>query len=242
MALARGAGKLLTHASAEFPDELQEAAGARDQGLAGAAAGGSVRPAHRPGPGAAIRCNGQTTTMRGDASGRQFAPIWSRFLASGSLTVHRLDSAGCTDLTAVLRRYGHAARNIGRQALQRTRGPAGRFRPKPHGSVAGPTPTSLAAPAEARQRRPAPFLHRSSNLASLEACGRDIDVMEVKERPAGPPYASVLGIATPLPFRFACLCRWLASRPSGCQRRHLRGLRAKTSHTRWRDARRTRMA
>ncbi len=159
LAVARGAVRLLTGASAGFPHELQEAAGVRDQGLAR----GSC--AWKPATGASSWIRGRrrsqagwTTTMGGGASGKQFAPIWSRFLASAPFTVRRpcvcrFDSAGCADLIAVFRRFGHAYRNSGRRALQCSCSPAGRFRARRHGSVARPTPTSPAARADARQGR-----------------------------------------------------------------------------------------
>ena len=165
--------------------------------------------------------------MREGACAKHFAPIWSRFLASRSLAVRlpcvrRSDRASCSDLIAILRRLGHAFGKHCRQALPCSSSPAGRIRAGPHGFVVRSRPTSLAAPAEARQRRPPPLGHSGSNLTALDACGRDIDVLEVTERRAGPPHSSVLESATPPAFTFAFLRRRPASQPSVCQRRNPR--------------------
>ena len=84
--------------------------------------------------------------MRGGASRKQFAPIWSRFIAGGSFKVHRpkvrrFDCDGCTGLMAVLCRSGQAHRNIRRQPSRCSSSPAGGLRARPDGPVVGPRGT-----------------------------------------------------------------------------------------------------
>ena len=100
--------------------------------------------------------------MRGGAHLKQFAPIWSRFLASRSFTarrpgVRRFEEAGCIDSMAVLRRLGYAYQDIGRRAWQCSSGPVGRFRARRHGSVARvPHTRNLFCSAEKRPELPSP--------------------------------------------------------------------------------------
>ena len=169
LAVGRVAVTLPARGSAGSSREFERATGSCDQGLARKAEYVSLRPAHRSGSRAAI--GRKPDGPRRCASGKKFAPIWSRFRRGRSFTVRRtcvcrLDCAGCADLIAVLRRFGHAYR-IGRQALGCTCSPAGRFRARWHGSVARPALTSPATRAEARQRRPSPLVLHGPNLAAL---------------------------------------------------------------------------
>ena len=135
--------------------------------------------------------------MRGGAHLKQFAPIWSRFLASRSCTarrpgVRRFEETGCVDSIAVLRRFGYAYQDIGRRAWQCSLGPVGRFRARRHGSVARvPDTLEPFCSAEKRPELPSPWggLRRPAKRpcpgeASRTCCGREMDA----ERRAGTSY------------------------------------------------------
>ena len=137
---------------------------------------------------------GWSVTMRGGTHLKQFAPIWSRFLASRSCTarrpgVRRFEEAGCVDSIAVLRRFGYAYQDIGRRAWQCSLGPVGRFRARRHGSVARvPDTLEPFCSAEKRPELPSPWggLRRPVKRpcpgeASRTCCGREMDA----ERRAG---------------------------------------------------------